>query len=266
MQPLPIENLETAQRKRLEHFGVPRCVNIHCHCLPGLDDGPQTQQEALALCRRLVADGVTTVVATPHQLGRYSRENSPARVRRAVGELAAALARENIPLEVLPGGDVRIDERLLALLDADEVLTVADRGQYLLLELPHEVFLDPQRLLGGLVKRGIQPIMTHPERYPYLRSAWDLMAGWVAQGAAIQITAGSLLGDFGSLAHDMAWEMATRGLVGLVATDAHGEERPPRLSAAIEVLSAQLGLAFARQVCATNPLAVLKGGRMKDEG
>lgn len=269
--------LELPQRKRLERFGVSRSVDIHCHCLPGLDDGPRTQEEALALCRKIVADGVTTAVATPHQLGRYYGANSAAVVRRAVDELSTLLAREGIPLEVFPGGDVRVDERLLALLDAGQVLTIADRGRYLLLELPHEVFVDPQPLLTGLRQRGVRPVMTHPERYAYLRRSWELIGSWVAQGAVIQITAGSLLGDFGPVAYEMAWEMAFRGLVDVVATDAHdSQQRTPRLAAAIEMLSARIGGPLARQVCLVNPLAILegagsggeaeKGGRGEEDG
>jgi protein-tyrosine phosphatase len=266
MEPLAHETLDLPQRKRLARFGVSRCVDIHCHCLPGLDDGPGTREEALALCRKIVADGVTTTIATPHQFGRYSRTNSAAKIRRAVDALAADLQRENIPLEVFPGADVRIDERLLKLLEADEALTVADRGHYLLLELPHEVFVDPRHLLTGLLRRGVRPIMTHPERYAYLQRSWEMMAAWVAQGAVIQITAGSLVGDFGPLAHEMAWEMVFRGLVGLVATDAHdAEQRPPRLSAALEMLCARIGPRLARRVCLDNPLAVFEGQEIAPE-
>ena len=111
----------------------------------------------------LAEDGITTVVATPHQLGRYDRENSAPRIRQSIAELTAILADEQIPLDLLPGGDIRVDERLERFLDSGEVATVADSGRYLLLELPHELFVDPVAEIEMLSRRGLQAIMTHPE-------------------------------------------------------------------------------------------------------
>jgi protein-tyrosine phosphatase len=200
------------------------------------------------------------VVATPHQLGRYNRFNSAAKIREAVEALSAELAESQIPLEIVPGGDVRIDPQVPSLLDRDEVLTVADRRRHLLLELPHELFVDPRSLLDSLLQRGIRPILTHPERYSYLHGSVDVVRSWVDRGAVIQITAGSLLGDFGSSVREMAIELVRQGLVELVATDAHDcERRTPRLSAAVKMLEASAGLEFARRVCLANPLAVFEG-------
>ena len=92
--------LTSPQRLRLEWFDAAQSVDIHCHCLPGLDDGPATMSEAVALCRALVADGVTTAVATPHQLGRYDLGNSGPEVRKAVATLRETLANECVPLSV----------------------------------------------------------------------------------------------------------------------------------------------------------------------
>ena len=260
METIIFKTLAVPQQKRIERFGVPRCVDVHCHCLPGLDDGPRTWTDAIALCRWIVEDGITTTIATPHQLGRCHRSNSAAKIRRAVEALTGELAQEHIPLEVLPGADVRVDEHVLALLDAHEILTLADRGEYLLLELPHELFIDPQPLLDGLIRRRVRPILSHPERHCFLQQSAGIVDSWVSAGVVIQITAGSLLGDFGRSARTTAWELVERGLVGLVATDAHdAEQRIPRLSAAIEMLSAEVGVEFARQVCLVNPLAVVEG-------
>src|SRR5688572_5935816 len=147
------QELAPTQRDRLERFGVAECADVHCHCLPGLDDGPATMDDAVALCRALVADGVTTAVATPHQLGRYDLRNGAAEVRKAVAGLRQALAREGVPLTVLPGADVRVDERLPQLLEAGHVLTLADNGRHVLLELPHETYIEPLPLIRLLVMR-----------------------------------------------------------------------------------------------------------------
>ena len=95
-----------AQIARRSRFAADESVDVHCHVLPGLDDGPATMADAVALCRLLAADGVTTVFATPHQLGTYEGANRPATVRAAVADLSAALAEADVPLRVLPGGDV----------------------------------------------------------------------------------------------------------------------------------------------------------------
>src|SRR5690349_11893357 len=83
-------------------------VDIHCHCLPGVDDGPMTMAEACSLCRALVDDGIRTVIATPHQLGRYEGRNSPEAIRCAVDGLCALLQAEAIELDIRAGGDVRV--------------------------------------------------------------------------------------------------------------------------------------------------------------
>ena len=154
MSTAPIGKWSRDQQKRLDEFATTRSVDIHCHCLPGLDDGPETLDDALAVCRALVRDGITTVIATPHQLGRYDRLNSSQQVRRVVTELAAQLVDQEIPLEIYPGGDVRVDERLARLLDEGEIGTAADAGRHLMLELPHELYVDPLPMIDILLERG----------------------------------------------------------------------------------------------------------------
>jgi protein-tyrosine phosphatase len=248
------------QQRRLDEFGVTRSVDIHCHCLPGLDDGPRTVDEAVALCQALVNDGITSVVATPHQLGRYDRTNSAERVRAAVEELSAELKDREIPLEIFPGGDVRVDERLPELVQAGDVCTVADAGQYLLLELPHEIFIDALPIIDRLANIGVQTILTHPERHPYLRSRSQWLRDCLKHGVLLQITAGSLLGDFGAPAREDSLRMIDAGMVGIVASDAHNEwRRPPRMSPAIQLLNSSIGRVATRRLALENPLRVLEG-------
>jgi protein-tyrosine phosphatase len=124
--------------------------------------------DAIELCAALVEDGVTTVVATPHQLGRYDRLNTASLVRQTLSVLIEELASRNIPLELFAGADVRIDERIVRLLEADEVLAVGPSGKHLLLEFPHETFVDPSPIIEALADFGIQTIITHPERHAFL--------------------------------------------------------------------------------------------------
>lgn len=235
-------------------------VDIHCHCLPALDDGPQTTAGWLALCRALVADDVTVAVATPHQLGRYDGRNSPAEIRLPVASLNALLLAEGMPVRVAPGADVRIDERIPALLERDEVMTLNDAGKYILMELPHETFINPQPALPDVRTLGICVILTHPEQCERLARNPDLVLPWVEQGLVLQATAGSLLGRFGPLAEAAAWYWLSKGAISLVASDAHDTVgRRPCMSQAMAAIASRLGADAARRVCTDNPLGVLRG-------
>jgi len=235
-------------------------IDIHCHCLPDIDDGPATDAEALALCRELVYDGVANVIATPHQLGRFNDCNEAAEVREKVSALNEELENRSISIAVAPGGDVRVDERICQLLEADKILTLGDGGKYILLELPHEVFIDIEPLLVDLASLDIHAIISHPERHPVLAKAPRAMLKWLEQPAYMQVTSASLLGEFGAPAQQAAWHFLDSGWASFVATDSHNSDgRRPRMRAAFERISIRLGEAMARLVCIENPLRVLKG-------
>jgi protein-tyrosine phosphatase len=259
--PPPSPRLAYAQRARLERFNIAQSVDTHCHVLPGIDDGPATMDEALALCRAVVRDGITTAVATPHQLGRFEDRNSAADVRWHVAELQVSLDQHRIPLRVAAGAEVRVDERIPRLLAEDLVLTLANGRKYLLLELPSVVPVD----VAGLVTRldpkqtGVQLILAHAERYQWLASDPARAADWTERGIALQINAGGLLGTFGAAAQAAALGWLDRGWVSIVATDAHSTgSRRPRMTEAIELIASRFGDAVARCVCLENPLRILR--------
>jgi protein-tyrosine phosphatase len=238
-----------------EHF-----VDIHCHCLHGIDDGPETLGESLSLCRALVVDGINNVIATPHQLGRYGDFNVADRVREKVKVLNEELDSNGIAINIVPGGDVRVDERICKLIKDDKVLTLADNGMYLLLELPHEIFIDIEPMLIELSSMGVKPIISHPERHSFVAKQPQVLINWLEQSAHLQITAGSLLGDFGSTAYKAAWKFLSMGWVSLVATDSHDlRSRRPRMRKVFESICIRLGKEMARLVCIENPLRILEG-------
>ncbi len=239
-------------------------VDIHCHCVPGIDDGPETVLEGLALCRALVNDGIDIVVATPHELGRFNGFNDAQKIRDSVCRLNEQLESSNIGLTVLPGADVRVDERICRLLKDDKILTVADGGRYILLELPAEIFIDIEPLLFELSSLGIKAIISHPERHPILSKQRNILLKWLDSSAVLQITASSLLGSFGPIAQRMAWQLLESGLALLIATDSHNlHSRRPRMNGAFQCISGKLGESVARLVCIENPLRVLNGDELK---
>ena len=239
-------------------------TNVHCHCLPGLDDGPATLAEAIALCRSLAADGFDNVVATPHQLGRFDSLYGAQAIREAVKALNLNLKEAQIPMTIMPGADVRLDERIPALIESDDVLTVANGGRYLLLELPHEIFIDPTVLLASLAQAGLSVVITHPERHRFLAQKPDYVQRWTKYRPSLQITAGSFGGGFGLLAKEAAWAFVRQPLPILVATDAHNTtSRAPRMTEAYMLLDRRLGRHVAETVCVENPLRIVRGQELQ---
>ena len=236
-------------------------VDVHCHCLPGFDDGPGTMEQAVYLCRQLALDGVRQVIATVHQLGRYENTNSADQIRSGTGQLNQNLLDLEIPLAVAPGADVRVDERLVQMLDDDKILTLADNRSYILLELPHDTFIDISRLLDQLAQRSVRAVISHPERHPVIARNPELVRPWLEEYQAIlQITAGSLAGDFGPLPEQVARYYLDRDMITVVATDAHNlTDRRPRMSAAYSLIEDQLGPQVACRLCMDNPDRVRKG-------
>jgi protein-tyrosine phosphatase len=153
-----------------------------------------------------------------------------------------------------------VDERICQLLEADKILTLADGGRYILLELPHDVFIDIELLIGSLASMGVQTIVSHPERHRVLARDPKVLLKWLSRGAHLQVTGGSLLGEFGSTAYKAAWHFLDAGWVSFVATDAHDlAGRRPCMKTAFNRIGSELGDAVARKVCIENPLRVLEG-------
>lgn len=235
-------------------------IDVHCHCLPGLDDGPPDVPSALALCRALVADGIRTVVATPHQLGRYDGLHDVGTIRRAVKQLHDLLVEAQIPLHVLPGAEVRIDERIDDFVQSDQVLTIADNRRCLCLELPHEVFIDPEMLLAKLAQVGLYGVITHPERHMFLAEHPEYVRRWASYRPCLQITAASFLGGFGRRSERAAGAFLQEPLPVLVATDAHDTTgRAPCMTDAYRLLGRYWGRDWADILCIENPRRLVAG-------
>ena len=252
---IPVEGSSSRHAKRF--------VDTHCHCLPCLDDGPRSTAEAISLCRMLVEDNVHTVVATPHQLGRYENHTGAAMIRQATRMLNEELAERGIDLMVLPGAEVRLDERVAELLARDEILTLADAGRHILLEFPWDVFIDIEPLLVQFVSEGVGPVIAHPERNGPLLGRLEALRRWLSCGISLQVTASSLTGHFGSQAQRAAWRLVLGGWVDTVATDAHDcHSHPPCMTAAYEMIAAALGRNLAHLLCVDNPSRVARGERL----
>ena len=234
-------------------------TDIHCHLLPGLDDGPKSWDETLAMAEMAVADGIGTIVATPHQLGGYP-ENSPERIRTETARLQALLDERGIALRVLPGADVRVEPDLPAKVRRGEVLTLADRGRHVLLELPHEVYFPLDRLLAEMSEAGLVGILSHPERNQGVLRKPGVLRPLVAAGCLVQVTAASLTGLFGFRVQRLAESLILKGVVHCVSSDAHGTHaRTPVLGPALERVARLIGRPAAVDLFCRNPARIASG-------
>jgi len=235
-------------------------VDLHAHVLPGLDDGPRSMAEAVEMCRLAAADGTRALVATPHVMkGVYdvTREQILDGVRR----LAEALSREKVGLRVLPGADIHADADLLEAARAGELMTVADGGRYVMIELDGQHLPSGvEQLFFALQLRGLTPILSHPERNVEVQRNPGPLERLVRGGLVTQITAGSLTGLFGEASARCARHLLKRNLAHLVASDAHScARRPPGLSEARREVRRLVGEATATQIFESRPEAVLAG-------
>jgi len=234
-------------------------TDIHCHVLPAIDDGARDEAEALDMVAAAAADGTGTLIATPHQLGSHAAVTADA-IRAGVAALNAAVTAAGIDVVVLPGADVRIEPELPALLRRGDVVTLADRGVHVLLELPHAVYFPLDPLLATLRRQGLTGILSHPERNKGIQARPDVVADVIRGGALIQITAGSLLGGFGAKARTLAESLVRSRQVHFVASDAHDTTRRPiGLAAARDAVEVLTSGRFADTVTRGNPARVAEG-------
>lgn len=233
-------------------------IDLHFHCLPGLDDGPADWDEAVALCRTAAREGTTRIVATPHVLrGDWVNEDVAARDELVV-RLNALLG--GAPA-VLPGCEYFFSAEGVALLDEGGLgpLTGLNRSRYLLVELPPEAsHSSTESVFHEFRVAGLTPVIAHPERHAAFRREPERLERLVSRGALCQLTAGSLLGEFGERAARASEEFFARGLVHFVASDAHNlDRRPPRLAAAREHVRRRWGTEAESGIFDKNPEALV---------
>ncbi|MGE7587274.1 tyrosine-protein phosphatase [Peribacillus sp. NPDC101480] len=196
-------------------------IDIHCHILPGVDDGSADMKESLNMARKAVEAGITHLFATPHHLNeKYVNVKSDI-IDRAV-RLNESLQQNNIPLTIHPGQEVRIHRDIFSSLEKEEILTLDDNVTYLLLELPSgRVPAYTQEVIYELLLKGITPIIVHPERNKELITNHKLLFELVQEGALTQITSGSIIGNFGKSIQSFSKKIIEHNLAHFIATDAH---------------------------------------------
>ncbi len=235
-------------------------IDLHTHILPGRDDGIETEEDAIEFARLAFADGVRTLVATPHSKDGFF-DNGRAEVRAAVEQLAAKLREAGIGLQLLPGAEVHIAPDLVERVRDGRAVTLGDNGKTLLLELSLSQYpINLENQVFGLRLAGLVVLFAHPERIRYFQEDVKRWEEMVRLGAYGQITTGSVLGTFGEEAQEFSELLLRHGLVHVLASDAHNVRgRSPVLSRAVEAVAAIVGQEEARRFVSERPRALLEG-------
>ncbi|MGA1844485.1 MAG: tyrosine-protein phosphatase [bacterium] len=240
-------------------------IDLHCHILPGLDDGSQNIEESIMMSRIAYQDGIRTIVATPHTMnGTFVNDREI--ILAEVDRLNNCLAGERLDLRILPGADVHVNYNIPDLIREGKAMTVNDNGRYILLEFPHQL-VPPgiPELVFQLKLQGITPIFTHPERNNAIQGDLNIILHLIEQGALTQITADSLTGEFGPVAYKTTVKMLKHNLAHIIASDAHSSKiRVPILSHAMHKASQITGEKGVEAMVTTIPQAIIDGQVIND--
>jgi len=237
-------------------------IDLHCHLLPGIDDGPSSMEDSLKLCRIAVSDGITHAIVTPHiHPGRW--ENTRQSIARDCHALEQALARNNIPLKLGFAGEIRLSDQLPRQVENYETPFYGEMGGFkiMLLEFPHgHIIPGSNKLVSWLLDRGIRPLIAHPERNRQVMRDIEMISPFVEAGCMLQLTGGSLLGLFGESVRRVALELLERNWVDVVASDGHNDTvRQPVLSGVHSFLGDNFGHETAARLLCSTPLDMISG-------
>jgi len=240
-------------------------IDIHCHILAGIDDGARDMDMSLEMARIAVADGISTIVCTPHITpGIYN--NDTGIINEQINRLKEALVENNIALELLSGADIHVAPDLSTCLDQGIYPTIAGT-RYFLFEPPHHVV--PPRIVElarQLINQGYIPVLTHPERLTWIEGHYEIIEQLDEAGVAVQITAAAITGRFGKRPLYWSERMLDEGRVDIIASDAHNlTGRPPVLSAARDAVSARLGEKTGHDMVYDNPLLILNNALLPNK-
>ena len=237
-------------------------IDLHCHLLPGIDDGPDTLEQALELCRIAVADGITHAVVTPHiHPGRWG--NTRASIQRDCEALQSELNTLDIELRLGFAAEVRLTDELMGQIEREEIpyYGKVDGYRVMLLEFPHgHVIPGSDQLVNWLIRQQIRPLIAHPERNRQVMKDPALLQPFIEAGCWLQITGGAVTGHFGDRAQSVAQQLLADEQVKVVASDGHNRKaRQPALRQAFIQIARDYGQARAQQLMLDAPAAIAAG-------
>ena len=238
---------------------MPPLADLHCHLLAGLDDGPRSDDDALAMCRLACEDGTRLVAALAHQNECWGGV-TPDVIRAAVKRLAGQLQEAGLPLTVFPCAEVMACPELESLWAEGKLLSVADRRAFLLVEMPHQLFVDLRPAARRLREHGVRVVLAHPERHPELLHEPGAIEELIGAGCLVQVSAGSVTDPRDAADRKALRSWFRRGCVHLLGSDGHSpRRRRPCMADAYHEIRRWAGDGVAHRVAHTVGSALLHG-------
>lgn len=235
-------------------------IDLHNHILPGLDDGAANLEESLEIARQFVSEGVTQVAATPHRNIEKDEGITAQAARAKVRGVQAALDQAEVPLRLLPGSELLLIPQSASLLQNGTVACLGD-SKTVLVELHLTSATPPlymEEALFDLQLAGYQPVLAHPERYPFVQRNHQALDDLAARGVVLQLTAPGLLGDYGVSCRRTAERLLRGGLYAVAASDRHHPGPDRSLLATYDRISHLVGADQGTLLLVTNPGKLLR--------
>lgn len=221
-------------------------IDIHCHILPGIDDGAKTLEDTLIMLKSAIDEGITTIAVSPHHNPEFNNERPL--ILEKVKEVREIVRVNQLPIEILPGQEVRIYGNVLEDYAAGKLLTSTDQSHYMLIEFPsNHVPKYASELFYNMILKGLQPILVHPERNTGIIENPEILYNFIEQGVLSQITASSVTGHFGKKIQKLTFDIIEHDLTHFVASDAHNvTSRAFKMKDAFDIITDEFGFATAQ--------------------
>lgn len=235
-------------------------IDLHCHILPGIDDGAKSFEEALEMARIAEEDGIEIIVATPHLFRENYGNEDFGEIKRKIKKLNQVLRQNRVNVKILNGAEVHISHNLIEEIKKNRENLVLNQSSFMFVEFPSDhVFRDVKNLFFELMSEEITPIIAHPERNTVFTHNPSLLFDLIQMGGLSQANSGSFLGLYGSKSKESALNFLELNLIHFLASDGHNAElMAPRLSSAIRMIVSRIGEEKAYFLVRDNPRAVIE--------
>ncbi|WP_432662610.1 CpsB/CapC family capsule biosynthesis tyrosine phosphatase [Wukongibacter baidiensis] len=240
-------------------------IDIHCHILPFMDDGPRSVNEALEMAKVAYEDGIRKIVATPHYI-ENGMVTSRDKVMKSIQEFNYILQENSVDIEILPGHEVYFTWKIPLYVKKEEVCTL-NNTQYFLMEFPlSNMPKQANEIIFRLKLMGKTPILAHPERYKEVQENPNILIEYINMGVLCQVTSGSITGRFGKKAMETVRTLIKNNMAHFVASDGHSSRvRAPRLKSTYRKSIEVFGEEKAEKLFKINPQKVIKGEEINIE-
>lgn len=232
-------------------------VDMHCHIVPRVDDGPHSKEEVQQLLKKEYDSGVRTIILTPHYRKGMFETDSHTVIKYAM--LVKQIAVEmNLDLEICLGREYHANNDMIEELDQDESLRM-NGGRYVLVEFSSSyAYSKVRNWIYQLITSGYKPIIAHIERYPMVIDRMEKLEELVRLGAQIQVSSGAVLGEHGLAAKMFTRKLLKKHMVDFIGSDAHDlKDRVPNLDVCATYVEKRFGAEYAKEIFVNNPNCIL---------